>query len=137
MEVISTSTSSSSPSSVSFQIPNTLSAKYNIYCVFVPHTITNKDNLVASQVKFRLTYILSDTGRTRRKTITPVNNTTNISDTTKMLVAPIEFEFADIMDEDQENPIVKLEVISDVFNEEEGLTPNMRIDCIILEPVID
>ena len=137
LEVVSTSTSSTSPSSVTFQIPNTLSAKYNIYCVFVPHTISNETKQVASQVKFRLTYIRSDSGRTRRQTITPENNITHINDTTKMLVKAMEFEFADIMDEDQEKPIVKLEVISDVYNETDGLTPDMRIDCIILEPVID
>ncbi len=133
----STSTNALSPSSVSFQIPNVYSTKYNVYCVFVPNDIVNENNRKSSEVSFKLTYIRTATGRTRRTTITPTDNITNIGDTTKMLVTTMDFEYADLLVGERENPIVNLEVISKVLVEDDEFTPNMLIDCVILEPVLE
>jgi len=130
---------STSPS-VEFQIPNTLSAKYNIYCVFVPASIVDPSNIIPSKVTFILTYIRRSTGSTFVKRITPVNNVTNTDGMTKMLVDQFDFEYANVIDEDFSRVAVKLEVISAVTTDEEqagDFTRTMRIDCIIFEPVIE
>ncbi len=137
-----TGTSDFSTSSVTFSIPNTLSAKYNIYCVFVPHSIVDKDNLKSSQVSYRLTYINTSTGRTRGINITPEFNITDPQSVTKMFVDQVDFGYANIVDEDYENVVVKLLVknevkVADENAEGSNLTRDMRIDCIIFEPVVE
>jgi hypothetical protein len=46
----------SASASVTFKIPNTLSGKYDIYCVFVPPTILDTADRRPSKVKFTLGY---------------------------------------------------------------------------------
>ncbi|MBN2698745.1 MAG: fasciclin domain-containing protein [Bacteroidales bacterium] len=130
----------SSEASVEFEIPNTLSATYNIYCVFVPGTIVNASDIIPTKVKFILTYIRRASGSTFIKRITPVDNVTSPDQMTKMLVEPFDFEYANIIDEDYDRVAVKLEVINAVTTEEEqsgDFNRIMRIDCIILEPVTE
>ena len=45
--------------STTFPIPNTLSTKYNIYCVFVPSNIVDSTDKRPYKVKFNLSYINS------------------------------------------------------------------------------
>lgn len=130
----------SAGSSVEFSIPNTLSAKYNIYCVFVPASIVNPTDITTTKATFVLTYIRRATGSTFIKSITPEINTTLPTGLTKMLVDQFDFEYANYIDEDYNKVKVKLEVINDVTTEEEQAgeySRTMRIDCIILEPVSD
>jgi hypothetical protein len=130
----------SSSSSVEFSIPNTLSAKYNIYCVFVPSTIVDPLNITPTKAKFELTYIRRASGSTFIKSITPANNTTNPIGLTKMFVDQFDFEFANVIDEEFDRVAVKVKVVNTVTSEEEqagDYTRTMRIDCIILEPVFD
>ncbi len=125
---------------VEFSIPNTLSAKYNIYCVFVPAKIVDPNNLTPTKAKFQLTYIRRSSGSTFIKRFTPENNITDPNDLTKMFVAEFDFEYANVIDPDYDRVAVKLEVASDVSTEEEQsgeLSRTMRIDCIILEPVVE
>ena len=125
---------------VEFSIPNTLSAKYNIYCVFVPSSIVDPLNTIPTKAKFVLTYIRRASGSTFIQRITPQNNVTNPNGMTKMLVTQFDFEYANIIDEDYRRVAVKLEVINDVTTVEEqagDYTMTMRIDCIILEPVLE
>lgn len=124
--------------SVEFSIPNTLSAKYNMYCVFVPASIVDPFNLTPTKAKFKLTYIRRATGSTFISNITPVNNYTNPLGMTKMLVNRFDFEYANVIDEEFDRVAVKLEVINDVTPAEEQAgtySRTMRIDCIIFEPV--
>lgn len=125
---------------VEFSIPNTLSAKYNIYCVFVPAKIVDPNNLKPSKVKFQLTYIRRASGSTFIRRITPENNVTDPEAMTKMFVEQFDFEYANVIDPEYSRVAVKLEVSSDVSTQEEQsgqYSRNMRIDCIILEPVLE
>jgi len=125
---------------VEFSIPNTLSAKYNIYCVFVPAKIVDPNDLTPTKAKFQLTYIRRANGSTFIKRVTPVNNVTDPHALTKMFVDQFNFEYANIVDEDFTRIAVKLEVSSAVTIEEEqsgNFSRTMRIDCIILEPVLE
>lgn len=125
---------------VEFSIPNTLSAKYNIYCVFVPAKIVDSNNLTPTKAKFQITYIRRANGSTFIKRVTPENNITNPEGLTKMFVDQFDFEFANVIDADYQRVAVKLEVSSDVTAQEEqtgNFSRTMRIDCIILEPVLE
>lgn len=128
--------------SCTFYIPNTLSAKYNIYCVFVPESIVDETKLLKSKVSFVLTYLRNDAGRTKRLTLKSDDYVIQPEGLTKMLVTEFDFEFANLIDQENEIIAVRLEVINQVTNDEETaedseLTRNMRIDAIILEPVTD
>lgn len=139
-------TSTSADPSVTFSINNILSAKYNIYCVFVPESIVNTDTL-KTKVTYVLTYINSESGRVRRLRVTPDDNEVKANGLTKMLVTEFDFEFANVpyYNEEEETTAtlpVKLEVINDVSDAEANdpelkLTRNMRIDRIVLEPVFE
>ena len=125
---------------VEFSIPNTLSAKYNIYCVFVPSKIVNPNNLTPSKVTFQLTYIRRASGSTFIKRVTPENNITDPEGLTKMFVDQFDFEFANVIDANYNRVAVKLEVSSNITTQEEQsgeFSRTMRIDCIILEPVLE
>ena len=125
---------------VEFSIPNTLSAKYNIYCVFMPAKIVDAINPKPTKAKFQLTYIRRANGSTFIKRVTPVNNVVNPDGITKMFVDQFDFEFANVVDAQYNRVAVKLEVSSAVSAQEEqsgDFTRTMRIDCIILEPVFE
>ncbi len=126
--------------SIEFSIPNTLSAKYNIYCVFVPAKIVDPNNHTPTKAKFTLTYIRRASGSTFIRRVTPENNVTDPEGMTKMFVDQFDFEYANIIDADYDRIAVKLEVSSDVTTQEEqsgDFSRTMRIDCIILEPVLE
>ncbi len=129
-----------SGSSVEFSIPNTLSAKYNIYCVFVPGSIVDPNNTIPTKARFVLTYIRRASGSTFISKITPAENATSPTGLTKMLVAQYDFQYANVISEEYNRAAVKLEVINDVTTVEEqagDFSRTMRIDCIIFEPVIE
>jgi uncharacterized surface protein with fasciclin (FAS1) repeats len=135
-----TGTSDIAQPSVEFQIPNTLSATYDIYCVFVPACIVDASNMTPGRVKFRLTYLNTTTGRTRRLSVTPENNVTDTTGLTQMFITRFDFEFANVLDYKYREVAVKLEVINDVKIDEENagdFSRIMRIDCITLEPVFE
>lgn len=126
--------------SVEFSIPRTLSAKYNIYCVFVPAKIVDPNNLTPTKAKFQITYIRRASGSTFIKRVTPENNVTDPEGLTKMFVDQFDFEYANYNDAEYDRVAVKLEVSSDVTTQEEqsgDFSRTMRIDCIILEPVLE
>lgn len=126
--------------SVEFPIPNTLSAKYNIYCVFVPPSIVNPLDFTPTKARFVLTYIRRTSGSTFVSRITPEDNATLPFGMTKMLVTQFDFEFANVITDEFDRIAVKLEVINDVTAVEEQsgeFSRTMRIDCIILEPVLE
>ena len=138
---------SDAKSSVSFKIPNTLSTKYNIYCVFVPHNVIDENNHKSSRVKFRLSYIKSS-GRVSFRFFTPEDNETKVDGMTKMFVGQFDFEYANVSFGDEEDraagytdEIVTLQVenLVKVAEETESdlYTRDMLIDCIIFEPVVE
>ncbi|GAO30834.1 fasciclin domain-containing protein [Geofilum rubicundum] len=133
-------TSNFARSNVTFSIPNTLSAKYRVYVVFVPATVEDPNNLTPTKTSFQLTYVNTTTGRTQRLRVTPEDNETKPEGLTKMFVTEIDFPFANVSNEDYPNVAVNLQVTNDVTLAEEtsgAYSRTMRIDCVVLEPVIE
>lgn len=133
-----TGTSNVALASVTFPIPNTFSAKYNMYCVFVPASISNENDLLPMRAKFSLTYINKTTGSTAKKTFVPTVDTTDPNNLTKLYIGQYDFEFANVLDADYPDILVSMEVISNVkVSEANQYNRSMRIDCIIFEPVVE
>ncbi len=134
-----------------FPIPNTLSAKYNIYCVFVPTSIVTPADLRPSKVKFFLTYVDATGKEIAKAPVVTVNGVNQVkvggtattfqtepNQLTKMMVAPFEFSICNLYTtkSTSANIYVKLRVENAATsNETVSFNRTMRIDCIILEPV--
>jgi len=141
LEARNTSTSSITQPYVSFEIPNTLAAKYNIYCVFAPpRAFDPAAALDSTKVQFLLTYIHADGTMKEDAAIsknpeTGLDFITNSDCMTKFPVAKnFVFPYANV----SSNQIVtvRLRVRTNVANNETLVfTKRMRIDCLILEPV--
>jgi uncharacterized surface protein with fasciclin (FAS1) repeats len=117
---------------IDFNIPGTLSAKYNIYCVFVPTSIADTSDHRPYRAIFYITY----KGDKKYQQLTVTNNVTNANGITKMLVASnFTFPTCDLSLDGKVVTNVKLRVQNDVSTSEPDLNRSMRIDCIILEPI--
>jgi len=133
-----TATNNISPVFLRFPIPNTLSAKYDVYCVFVPASISKATDLRPSRANFYLTYIDALGKEVKDKKITVTNNETDPNQPTKMFVTQIEFPFSNILDYETLNPAVSVNLkVENAVKTSETVKYNrdMRVDCIILEPV--
>lgn len=144
-----TSVSKNTLASVTFPIPNTLSGKYKIYCVFIPSSIVNPDDSRQYKVKYNFSYINSagtfvkDAPITSKNTIAAQGGTAAVFTTdslaiTKMYVTEINFPFCNLYTSKSltSDINVKLKVESAVLIGEKALFDrDMRIDYIILEPV--
>jgi uncharacterized surface protein with fasciclin (FAS1) repeats len=125
------SKSSSNPE-VYFRLPNILSTTYDVYCVFVPANITNKnaENNLPNKVKITIGYN-SETGASK----TWNNDNTYITTIGKVdtiYAGSIQFPIAYKGIGDY-YPFLKIK--SNVLSSELGLySREMRIDCIILKP---
>lgn len=141
-----TSSSSLSTFFLRFPLPGNLSAKYNIYCVFVPSTITNPRDTLPYSVQFKLSYMAS-TGKQvldaaidkNNKVLTPTSTsatfTTDGKTVQKMLVAKeFEFPYSNLYYNNNATITTALKVqykaVTGVATSKE-----LKIDCIILEPV--
>ena len=146
---------------VSVEIPNTLAAKYNIYCVMVPayerdtamvfDTKLNKYRYTndSTKVSFQLTYVGADGIMKTNSAITvdPVTNQAFVTSSKKMstfLVAKnFVFPFANFnaspfWQSGTKLNTVKIKVKANVNNTDftaGKYTRNLRVDCFILEPV--
>jgi len=150
-----TGTSSSFLSSVTFPIPNTLSGKYNIYCVFVPATIAQVLTPKKSKVRFYLSYINSagakvDSALISNKNVVlattpaplPSVVTASTFDTkplnmTKLFVTQITFPYCNLFVKGAATSTisVKLKVESAaLITDLAKYDRNLRIDYVILEP---
>jgi hypothetical protein len=144
-----TTVSKSTPNSVTFPIPNTLSGKYKIYCVFVPSSILLPTDLRQYKVKYSLSYINAAGTQVNNAAITsknavgttsgiPATFTTDASAITKMYVAQFEFPYCNLYTSKSvlADITVKLKVESaTLITETAAFDPILRIDYIILEPV--
>ena len=144
IEVIS-STTAVNPT-VQFEIPSVLSGKmnqdntiaygaaYNVYCVFVPHSIRTTSPK-PNKVKFSILYN-GETGKV--VTVNYDNNglsyiTDNKSITKVLIASNVTFPFCE---KGLESYSVKVKVNSNVSAKETvQFTRDLLIDCIILEPV--
>jgi hypothetical protein len=120
---------------VYFPIPNTLSAKYNIYCVFVPAAITEVKQLPCL-VNFYLDYVNSAGTKIASQSIS-TNVLTSGTEVSKIFVKEMTFPFCNMVTPDNMGDItVKLKVENAAKDSQSTIyTRTMRIDCIILEPV--
>ena len=144
-----TSVTTSSPASVTIPIPNTLSGKYKIYCVFVPTSIVNAADARKYKVSFNLSYLnatgvavpeapISSTNLIKDAGTKPGVFTTDASTITKMYVTQIDFPFCNILTKKSLNSdiTVKLKIQNAaLINETSKFDRTFRIDYIVLEPV--
>ncbi|MFT3752039.1 MAG: fasciclin domain-containing protein [Paludibacter sp.] len=142
--------SSGSTLYVNFQIPNTLAAKYNIYCVFVPASITSPTDGRPNKVKFFLQYV-DATGKLINYAGIDANNNVTTSTTLasaaiftttpfvvhKMLVAKdVVFPFCNLISQPRAKVVLRVRNEAGVTGAElVNFSRNLLIDCIILEPV--
>lgn len=121
---------------VSFAIPNTLSAKYKIYCQFAPSAIQDSKKL-PGLVNFFLEYIKSD--GSKFSSLIPNVSNVEVSGTavSKIFVAEMTFPFCNIVTPGNNSDIsVRVKVENAAKTTQSTLyTRTMLIDCIILEPV--
>jgi uncharacterized surface protein with fasciclin (FAS1) repeats len=134
-----------------FQIPNTLSAKYDIYCAFVPGSINNPKDVKPYKVKFYLSYVDSNGKQVTNAPVDKNNavlatgkigdvfTTTPTSQSQEMLiVSGFQFPYANLYRSTGYAPTVRLKVENAVGNsalEIKNFSKTPRIDYIILKPV--
>lgn len=150
LNLLSVAQSSLATLYVKFPIPNTLAQKYNIYCVFVPANVTDETNTKPYKIKFKLTYqnesgtLLVDRAVSQQNTIDPLSTLagtfiTNATEMTKMLVVKdFVFPTSNFVLSPQENVNVILRVENATAitpTEMSKYNRDIKIDCIILEPV--
>jgi hypothetical protein len=147
LSLVPTTVSSISTLFATFSLPNTLSTKYNIYCVFVPSIITDPADLKPYKAKFYLSYVGADGKQVTDATI-DINNTvqaptkvsnTFITDPTKvqkmLVVKDFTFPYSNLYTSTKSVTTVALKVKNDAKVTDVGYNRNVKIDCIILEPV--
>jgi uncharacterized surface protein with fasciclin (FAS1) repeats len=131
-------TSSSGNPTVTFEIPNTLSSTYNVYCVFVPGTVNNPNaqGLKPCKVFFNLSYI-DDAGATKTK---------RYPDSGAIETKPYEMDTVQVFTDfkfptanyDEEVSTVTFKITSNVARTETAnYSRELWIDCILLEPKKD
>lgn len=124
---------------VSFEIPNTLSAAYDIYCVFVPYKTYNPthENVdKPTKVKFTLSY--NDEKGNPRTLVCKDSNDNNVYTTDPAILDSVlvlsNFKFP-VANYGQEKTTVLLKVETSITSKETALyTREMLIDCICLKP---
>ena len=142
---------------VTFPIPNTLSGKYNIYCVFAPSNIATEGDKKTYKAKFYFTCLDSkgnqisngpitftnaaDITNHKLNTVTTVAAsvfTTSSQKMTKVPVLQYKFPYCNLITDPTQssNITVKLRVENAaMITESVTYDRNLRVDCIILEPV--
>ncbi|MBN2767274.1 MAG: fasciclin domain-containing protein [Paludibacteraceae bacterium] len=144
-----TTVSNTTQNEVTFPIPNVLSGKYRIYCVFVPSSIVAETDKRPYKVSFSLTYINSAGQPVVESAVSAKNLllgsgklagvfTSNASEITKMFVTEIEFPYCNLIDNksDAAKISTKLRVRNETrITETVRFDKMLRIDNIILEPV--
>jgi hypothetical protein len=141
IEVDPSTTSARTQPIIQFTLPNTLAAKYDVYCIFAPANAYMADVAVDStRVNFYLNYVHADGKMYEDKVIS--GGITHGRTMTKMYVGRVEFPFSNYSlspfsgNETQDDDCVKLRVQTNVATSETTkLSRIMRIDCILLEPV--
>lgn len=142
---------------INFPIPNTLAGKYNIYCVFVPVYLTDTTNLRTYKVKFSINYDyvagvkrdsvwIGNTGFT--KTVgTAKQFITDPKKVSKVLVVEnYEFPYSNLYPTGNRSVDLKTgnkirvgllveNAAGTTTTERLNHSRDLRIDCIILEPV--
>jgi hypothetical protein len=129
-------TSATGNPTVTFEIPNTLSSTYDVYCVFVPGTVNNPNatGLKPCRIFFNISY-LDPTGNSIKDRFPPASETIDtdpyVMDT--VLVAS-DFKFP-VANYGEEITTVTLTVSSYVARSQTTeFSRELMLDCILLEP---
>jgi hypothetical protein len=144
-----TTISNTTQNSVTISIPNTLSGKYNVYCVFVPSSIVSATDLRPYKVKFYLSYLNSFGIQVADAPIDATNSvlvpgktgaifTTDPLNLTKMFVTQFQFPYCNLYTNTSTTSsiTVKLKVENaSKITETVKFNRTLRIDYVILEPV--
>jgi hypothetical protein len=150
-----TSQSSLSKLFVTFPITNTLAAKYNIYCVFVPTSIVDTTDKRPYKVQFYLSYINSagvavtnasidanNTVQLPSKTSATFITTPSMQPQKMLVVSGFQFPYCNLVNRSDYISSLASTVSLKVQNaagvstsEVANYNRTLRIDCIILEPV--
>lgn len=135
---VSSTASTLSKIYVDFPIPNVLSAKYNIYCVFLPESI---DYATARPCKVSafMTYTGADGKEVTMEELVSKEETSG-SDTTKLFLGQMDFSYCNIYDRKESvlsDITTKIRIRNEQRKETTKLSNVMRIDCLILEPVME
>jgi hypothetical protein len=144
-----TSTSALSPLTLTFNIPNTLSTKYNIYVVFVPTVITD----TTDKRPYKMNFFLSTNANATAPTYTQIGASNQLTDplkVTKLLVAKnYTFPTTNIISSSSlvraQTPMGATSAVTfglkmrnmggTSATEIKNFNRAMRVDCLILEPV--
>jgi hypothetical protein len=146
LEVNATGSNALFQPQVSFDIPDVLAAKYNIYAVFAPQcAFDSLDTADSTKVQFFLNYVHEDGTMAEDAAIKSYNGVdfvTNGSTMTKFLVAKdFTFPYANyasspFSEGNNQTTNVKVRVMTNVkAGETSRYTRIMRIDYILFEPV--
>jgi hypothetical protein len=132
--VLTPTTASGNPT-VTFEIPNTLSSTYDVYCVFVPGTINNSNatGLKPCRVYFNMSY-LDRTGKfiTDRFPASGTVDTNPYAMDTVLIASDFKFPVANY---GEEITTVTLKVLSNVARSETTIfSRELMLDCILFEP---
>jgi uncharacterized surface protein with fasciclin (FAS1) repeats len=126
---------------VTFEIPNTLSATYNIYCVFVTEKVINPNikNLKSCKVYFNLSYRDSSGNSVTDRFPASGNIETNPDAIdTIQVVRDFKFPVANYGERQSDGEAVTtvtLKVLSNVARSETtNFSRTLLLDCILLEP---
>lgn len=135
--------------SVTFEIPNVLAGKYNVYAVLLPATMEGEEvELDSTKIQFSITYVNAN-GRNTTKSNRSKGLITKSREMTKMLAFEnLEFPVSDYtdnlwrMDENNREEDLKVKttmtVMTNVTAKEyssKTYTRTFRLDRIILEPI--
>ncbi len=147
----STTVTATQPAAVTFPIPNVLSGRYRIFCVFLPSSIVSETDRRPYKMRFYLTHtnssgtVIENAPIGSANQLLATNRTAHIFTSTgaalsKMFVTEIEFPFSNIYTPGAAATTIRtrLRVENAVTTVEEIQNRGdrkMRIDYIILEPV--
>lgn len=134
-----TTTSALSKIRIDFNIEGTLATAYNIYVQFVPTSIQDTTDHRPFKAKYYMSYIDENQKEVSilRNKLVPDIEETNPDSLTKVLVAEnFKFPYCDFSLDEEEPVSVILRVQNDVSTRETAnYSREMKIDCVILEPV--
>jgi len=132
----STATNDISKSFLNIGIPNVLSAKYNVYVVFMPDKIEYVLKPLPGKVSVYMTYRKAN-GNYNATVFSIVKSKVDISatDVTKLLVGTITFPWCSVYDGTNNSIEARIKVENVIYKEKTYRT-TLRIDYVILEPTI-
>lgn len=141
--------SSATNPSVTFEIPNVLAGKYNVYAVLLPATMEGtEEELDSTKIQFAISYVNAN-GKNASKSNKSKELITNSREMTKMLAfEALEFPVSDYTDnlwrmddknhEDEQKAKTTLTIMTNVTAKEytsKKYSRTFRLDRIILEPL--